>query len=159
MAVFETPHRAADKRRRSPLLLLPTTMPTELPYAADAEDSLSYDELEVRCNSLLCSGVALNENLSLEQVLRAQYEKEAGQAHITTQTKFNYAWGLVKSPVHEHQIDGIRLFTGLSSPDGSCSRPDVLTWFHIRQIEQIFTVPSQQGAENVSTTSPWVITS
>lgn len=26
----------------------PTSMPTELPYAADAEDSLQYDELEVR---------------------------------------------------------------------------------------------------------------
>lgn len=25
-----------------------TAMPTELPYAADAEDSLSYDELEVQ---------------------------------------------------------------------------------------------------------------
>ena len=27
-------------------------MPTELPYAADAEDSLSYDELDVRPHSL-----------------------------------------------------------------------------------------------------------
>ncbi|THG97242.1 hypothetical protein EW026_g4715 [Hermanssonia centrifuga] len=58
-------------------------MPTELPYAADAEVSLSYDELE--------------------------YQKELSQAHITVQTKFNYAWGLVKSPMREHQVEGVRL--------------------------------------------------
>ncbi|KAG1769541.1 hypothetical protein EV702DRAFT_1141111 [Suillus placidus] len=63
-------------------------MPTDLPYAADAEVSLSYDEIEV---------------------LRLQYEKELAQAHITVQTKFNYAWGLVKSPVREHQVEGVRL--------------------------------------------------
>ncbi|KAJ2923903.1 hypothetical protein H1R20_g13188, partial [Candolleomyces eurysporus] len=63
-------------------------MPTELPYAADAEVSLSYDELEV---------------------LRTQYEKELAQAHVTTQTKFNYAWGLVKSPLREHQVEGVRI--------------------------------------------------
>ncbi|KAG8890986.1 mitochondrial membrane protein, partial [Tulasnella sp. 403] len=60
-------------------------MATDLPYAADAEDSLSFDELEV---------------------LRLQYEKELSQAHATTQTKFNYAWGLVKSPVRDHQVEG-----------------------------------------------------
>ncbi|KAG1881258.1 mitochondrial fission 1 protein [Suillus decipiens] len=63
-------------------------MPTDLPYAADAEVSLSYDEIEV---------------------LRLQYEKELGQSHITVQTKFNYAWGLVKSPVRENQVEGVRL--------------------------------------------------
>ncbi|KAI0091710.1 mitochondrial fission 1 protein [Irpex rosettiformis] len=63
-------------------------MPTELPYAADAEVSLSYDELEV---------------------LRTQYQKEQTQAHVTIQTKFNYAWGLVKSPLREHQVEGVRL--------------------------------------------------
>ncbi|KAG6879241.1 mitochondrial membrane protein [Termitomyces sp. T32_za158] len=61
---------------------------TELPYAADAEVSLSYDELEV---------------------LRLQYEKELSQAHVTVQTKFNFAWGLVKSPMREHQVEGVRL--------------------------------------------------
>ncbi|KAF8636391.1 hypothetical protein AX17_003573 [Amanita inopinata Kibby_2008] len=60
----------------------------ELPYAADAEASLSYDELEV---------------------LRLQYQKELAQAHVTVQTKFNYSWGLVKSPVREHQVEGVRL--------------------------------------------------
>ncbi|KAF8909410.1 hypothetical protein CPB84DRAFT_1766067 [Gymnopilus junonius] len=64
-------------------------MPTELPYAADAELSLTYDELDV---------------------LRIQYQKELSQDHVTVQTKFNYAWGLVKSPIREHQVDGVRLF-------------------------------------------------
>ncbi|TFL02093.1 mitochondrial fission 1 protein [Pterulicium gracile] len=63
-------------------------MPTELPYAADAEDSLQYDELEV---------------------LRIQYQKELAQGHITVQTKFNYAWGLVKSPQRDLQVEGVRL--------------------------------------------------
>ncbi|KIK09050.1 hypothetical protein K443DRAFT_672087 [Laccaria amethystina LaAM-08-1] len=63
-------------------------MPTELPYAADAEVSLSYDELDV---------------------LRIQYQKELTQTHVTIQTKFNYAWGLVKSPVREHQVEGVRI--------------------------------------------------
>ncbi|KAJ2919518.1 hypothetical protein MD484_g918, partial [Candolleomyces efflorescens] len=63
-------------------------MATELPYAADAEVSLSYDELEV---------------------LRSQYQRELAQAHVTIQTKFNYAWGLVKSPLREHQVEGVRI--------------------------------------------------
>jgi len=63
-------------------------MPTELPYAADAEVSLSFDELEV---------------------LRIQHEKELSQSHVTVQTKFNYAWGLVKSPIRDHQVEGVRL--------------------------------------------------
>ncbi|KAH9479576.1 mitochondrial membrane protein [Psilocybe cubensis] len=63
-------------------------MPTELPYAADAEMSLTYDELEV---------------------LRLQYQKELAQDHVTTQTKFNLCWGLVKSPIREHQVEGVKL--------------------------------------------------
>ncbi|EDR14100.1 uncharacterized protein LACBIDRAFT_171571 [Laccaria bicolor S238N-H82] len=63
-------------------------MPTELPYAADAEVSLTYDELDV---------------------LRIQYQKELSQTHVTIQTKFNYAWGLVKSPVRDHQVEGVRI--------------------------------------------------
>ncbi|KIM44947.1 hypothetical protein M413DRAFT_442922 [Hebeloma cylindrosporum] len=63
-------------------------MPTELPYAADAEMSLTFDELEV---------------------LRLQYQKELSQDHVTTQTKFNFSWGLIKSPVHDHQVEGVRL--------------------------------------------------
>ncbi|KAF9266915.1 mitochondrial fission 1 protein [Marasmius fiardii PR-910] len=64
----------------------------ELPYAADAEDSLSFDNLEV---------------------LRLQYERESLQAHVTVQTKFNYAWGLVKSPLRDHQVQGVKLLQEL----------------------------------------------
>jgi hypothetical protein len=46
------------------------------------------------------------------QVLRLQYQKEQAQAHITVQTKFNYAWGLVKSPMRENQVEGVRLLQG-----------------------------------------------
>ncbi|KAI8996559.1 mitochondrial fission 1 protein [Trametes punicea] len=63
-------------------------MPIELPYAADAEESLSFDDFEV---------------------LRLQYQKELAQSHVTVQTTFNYAWGLVKSPTREHQVEGVRL--------------------------------------------------
>ncbi|KAF9499565.1 mitochondrial fission 1 protein [Pleurotus eryngii] len=63
-------------------------MPTDLPYAADAEVSLSFDELDV---------------------LRTQYEKELAQQHVTVQTKFNYAWGLVKSPRKGDNVEGVRL--------------------------------------------------
>ncbi|EJD07409.1 mitochondrial fission 1 protein [Fomitiporia mediterranea MF3/22] len=63
-------------------------MTTEVPYAADAEQSLSYDELEV---------------------LRLQYEKETEAGHVTVQSKFNYAWGLVKSPKYEDQVYGVKL--------------------------------------------------
>jgi len=50
------------------------------------------------------------------QVLKIQYQKEQAQAHITVQTKFNYAWGLVKSPMREHQVEGVRLLQGASYP-------------------------------------------
>jgi len=62
---------------------------TEIPYAVDAETSLTYDELHV---------------------LELQYVKEQAQGHITTQSKFNYAWGLVKSPRREHQEKSIKIF-------------------------------------------------
>ncbi|KAG9102918.1 mitochondrial membrane protein [Ceratobasidium sp. 370] len=63
-------------------------MTTDLPYAADAEVSLSPDELAV---------------------LRLQYEKEADQGYVSIQSKFNYAWGLVKSPRTDHQVEGVEL--------------------------------------------------
>lgn len=50
--------------------------------------------------------------VSLLQVLRAQYHKEQAQAHATVQTQFNYAWGLVKSPVRNHQVKGVQLLQG-----------------------------------------------
>jgi len=71
-------------------------MPSDLPYAADAQVSLSYDELEV---------------------LRLQYKKEEEAGHVTTQTKFNYAWGLVKSPAREQQVHGVRLLQDIYRSD------------------------------------------
>jgi hypothetical protein len=44
------------------------------------------------------------------------------QSHVTVQTKFNYAWGLVKSPMREHQVEGVRLLQGASSPSRARSR-------------------------------------
>lgn len=96
-------------------------MSTELPYAADAEVSLNYDELEVRPLSLI---FAMNMILTnLVQVLRAQHEKEQAQAHVTVQTKFNYAWGLVKSPMREHQVEGVRLLQGAYFRSRNCPLP------------------------------------
>ncbi len=84
-------------------------MPTEVPYAADAEISLTYDELEVRSKLVQLLPHWLDQSI---QVLRLQYEKELTQEHITLQTKFNYAWGLVKSPMHDHQVQGVKLLQG-----------------------------------------------
>lgn len=83
---------------------------SELPYAADAEVSLSYDELEV------CLFVTwLRQTYASPQVLQLQYEKELAKAHVSVQTKFNFAWGLVKSPMRQHQVDGVTLLQGLLS--------------------------------------------
>ncbi|RVD89906.1 uncharacterized protein DFL_000893 [Arthrobotrys flagrans] len=59
-----------------------------LPYAADAESPLKEAELEV---------------------LRRQYDRE-GQ-YVSIQTKFNYAWGLIKSDKATDQRYGIKLLT------------------------------------------------
>ncbi|KAJ5826285.1 Mitochondrial fission 1 protein [Penicillium riverlandense] len=61
---------------------------TSLPYAADAESPLKPAEL---------------------QVLRAQYEKEGD--YVGIQTKFNYAWGLIKSNTRHDQQEGVRLLS------------------------------------------------
>ncbi|KAI1304556.1 mitochondria fission 1 protein [Xylaria venustula] len=61
---------------------------TALPHAVDAETPLREDEL---------------------QVLRAQYEKEGDMVGV--QTKFNYAWGLVKSNSRNNQQTGVRLLS------------------------------------------------
>jgi hypothetical protein len=50
------------------------------------------------------------------QVLRRQYEKELESPHVSVQTKFNLAWGLVKSPRHEDQLEGVKLLQGVSRP-------------------------------------------
>jgi len=48
------------------------------------------------------------------QVLRSQYLKEQEAQHVTVQTKFNYAWGLIKSERHADQLEGVKLLTGTS---------------------------------------------
>lgn len=62
-----------------------------LPYAVDAEQPLQPAELAV---------------------LRDQYVREMQQGHASTQTKFNYAWGLVKSRRREDMAEGVGLLTG-----------------------------------------------
>ncbi|GAB1213496.1 Mitochondrial fission 1 protein [Aspergillus terreus] len=43
------------------------------------------------------------------QVLRSQYEKEGD--YVGIQTKFNYAWGLIKSNARTDQQEGVRLLS------------------------------------------------
>ncbi|WOO82690.1 Mitochondrial fission 1 protein [Vanrija pseudolonga] len=77
------------------------TSSTDLPYAAEAESSLGYDELEV---------------------LRNQYYKEIESGHVTTQSKFNYGWGLVKSASPELQTEGVKLLQEIYSASPSHRR-------------------------------------
>merc|ERR1711964_566893 len=65
-------------------------MGSSLPYAADAESPLKPAEL---------------------QVLRSQYEKEGD--YVVVQTKFNYAWGLIKSQKREEQQLGVQLLSDI----------------------------------------------
>ncbi|KAK4148990.1 hypothetical protein C8A00DRAFT_47310 [Chaetomidium leptoderma] len=69
---------------------------TQLPYAIDAETALNPAELAV---------------------LRAQYEKEGDMVGV--QTKFNYAWGLVKSNTRHEQHLGVMLLSEIfrTSPE------------------------------------------
>ncbi|GAA5807776.1 hypothetical protein MFLAVUS_001155 [Mucor flavus] len=62
--------------------------PDSTPLIQDAEIPLSAAELEV---------------------LRRQYIKEG--EYVTIQTKFNYAWGLIKSSKSDHIELGIKLLT------------------------------------------------
>ncbi|KAJ4531763.1 mitochondrial membrane protein [Exophiala dermatitidis] len=45
------------------------------------------------------------------QVLRAQYEKEGD--YVSVQTKFNYAWGLIKSNQRSDQQLGVQLLSDI----------------------------------------------
>jgi len=76
-----------------------------LPYVVDAQTSLSPAEL---------------------QVLQEQYESEASSGHITTQTKFNYAWALVKSQSRQQMLQGVTLLTGMWLGRGAGT--EWLTW-------------------------------
>lgn len=71
-------------------------MGSNLPYAVDAETPLNPAEL---------------------QVLRAQYEKEGEMVGV--QTKFNFAWGLVKSTRRDDQQLGVMLLSEIfrTSPE------------------------------------------
>lgn len=62
-----------------------------LPYALDASVPLSPSELAV---------------------LRGQYERELGAGHASTQTKFNYAWGLVKSKERAEVAQAVGVLAG-----------------------------------------------
>ncbi|TGZ83844.1 putative mitochondrial fission protein Tbfis1p [Ascodesmis nigricans] len=64
------------------------TASDHLPYAADAESPLKDSELAV---------------------LRSQYTREG--SFVGVQTKFNYAWGLIKSRHRHDQQLGVRLLT------------------------------------------------
>jgi len=44
-------------------------------------------------------------------VLRSQYEKEG--SYVSLQTKFNYAWGLIKSNNRAEQQEGVRLLSDI----------------------------------------------
>ncbi|TPX50904.1 hypothetical protein SeLEV6574_g00620 [Synchytrium endobioticum] len=63
-----------------------SSLDESLPYAIEAETSLPEDEI-------------IN--------LRNQFEKE--QPVVTGQTKFNYAWGLVRSRLRAAQEEGVKM--------------------------------------------------
>jgi fission 1 protein len=69
-----------------------STSTDKLPYAADISLGLSPEELAV---------------------LREQYQNEQAKGWISTQTKFNLAWGLVKGNVRQGQVsEGIAILMG-----------------------------------------------
>ncbi|KAG5459348.1 MAG: hypothetical protein BJ554DRAFT_258, partial [Olpidium bornovanus] len=84
----------APRGRRPSLLGVPHM--DNLPYAADAKAPLNPAELNVGEDA-----PAARANPSLP------YVREG--AKVSIQTKFNYAWGLVKSSVRDEQHQGIRL--------------------------------------------------
>jgi fission 1 protein len=90
--------RPCTTTNHQPTTILSTPMPniSRLPDAADAESALKPAELAV---------------------LRSQYEKE--DPYPSLQTKFNYAWGLIKSNKREEQQLGVQLLSDIfrQSPD------------------------------------------
>lgn len=59
---------------------------SELPYAIEAEIALTHAEIDA---------------------LRDQFNKEGSS--VTPQTKFNYAWGLIRSRTRNEQQLGVQL--------------------------------------------------
>lgn len=77
---------------RSNMVTMASTSTDKLPYAADISLGLSPEELAV---------------------LREQYQNEQAKGWISTQTKFNLAWGLVKGNVRQGQVsEGIAILMG-----------------------------------------------
>lgn len=86
---------------------------TKLADAADAE-RYSFPHTRSLSTANLCNSPLKPSEL---QVLRAQYDSE--QPYATLQTKFNFAWGLIKSNTREDQQQGVLLLSDIfrSSPD------------------------------------------
>ena len=70
-----------------------------LPAAVDAQSPLTADEL---------------------QVLRSQYEDESAKGWVSVQTKFNLAWGCVKSNDKIEVAEGVAILMGEQSQPLSC---------------------------------------
>ena len=83
-------NKCSDQSRFPVFVILITSFLLKID-AADAESPLKESEL---------------------QVLRSQYLKEQEAQHVTVQTKFNYAWGLIKSDKHNNQLEGVKFLTG-----------------------------------------------
>ena len=82
-------------------------------------------------------------------MLRLQYQREVSQSHVTIQTMFNYAWGLIKSPKREDQVEGVRLLQG--APAFSY----LPTAHPVKPFSQIFIATSRSVGENAFTTLLW----
>ncbi|PLW11900.1 hypothetical protein PCANC_15619 [Puccinia coronata f. sp. avenae] len=79
-----------------------STLTDKLPYAADISLGLSPEELAV---------------------LREQYQNEQAKGWISTQTKFNLAWGLVKGNVRQGQVsEGIAILMDVYRTDSNRRR-------------------------------------
>jgi len=73
-------------------------MSTNLPYAVDAQVLLSYNELKVRV--LLIPSICITQHSAAITLEGPPITiKELAQLPITIQTMFNYAQGLVTSPI------------------------------------------------------------
>ncbi len=106
---FFLPSLARSCRRNSHTLRMPRR-----PCPTTSSRCLHFAFCHAAGNRVVCRLAGWNADYPLvrPQVLRLQYQKELSQSHVTVQTKFNYAWGLVKSPLREHQVEGVRLLQG-----------------------------------------------
>lgn len=84
-----------------------------IPFASEAETPLPAESLEVYFGADNAFTRRHSNVISFlnSKVLRKQYVREGEYA--TIQTKFNYAWGLIKSKRSMDIENGVRLLTGL----------------------------------------------